>query len=192
MDFSRQYTQDTSVKALSNITQSIKEIFKGNGQDHWVMVFLLFVVIASGADLAADVSHGAAAGHVLQEAGIMFIAFFGFCWMLFSLVRSNNEIKELYQELDSIKSMPQPSSQQMIDAKRRLGEVILLQFAEWKLSKSEQEIGHLLLKGFSLKEISTLRGTAEKTIRQQASSIYKKAGVAGRHVFSAWFIEDLL
>jgi DNA-binding CsgD family transcriptional regulator len=37
-----------------------------------------------------------------------------------------------------------------------------------------------------------LRGTAEKTIRQQASAIYKKAGVAGRHVFSAWFMEDLL
>ncbi len=192
MDFSGQYNQDTSVKTFSSITQSIKEIIKGNGQDHWIMLFLLFVVIASGADLVADVSHGAAAGHVLQEAAIMFIAFFGFCWMLFSLVRSNNEIKELYLELDSIKSMPPLGSQQMIDAKRRLGEVILLQFEEWKLSKSEQEIGHLLLKGFSLKEIATLRGTAEKTIRQQASSIYKKAGVAGRHVFSAWFIEDLL
>ena len=192
MDFSGQYNQDTSVKTFSSITQSIKEIIKGNRQDHWIMLFLLFVVIASGADLVADVSHGAAAGHVLQEAAIMFIAFFGFCWMLFSLVRSNNEIKELYLELESIKNMPQPSSQQMIDAKRRLGEVILLQFEQWKLSKSEQEIGHLLLKGFSLKEIATLRGTAEKTIRQQASSIYKKAGVAGRHVFSAWFIEDLL
>lgn len=192
MDFNWQYGQDILVMTLVSMGQLIKKLIKGNGQDHWIMLFLLFVVIASGADLVADVSHGAAAGHVLQEAGIMFIAFFGFCWMLFSLIRSNNEIKELYQELDSIKSMPQPSSQQMIDAKRRLGEVILLQFAEWKLSKSEQEIGHLLLKGFSLKEISTLRGTAEKTIRQQASSIYKKAGVAGRHVFSAWFIEDLL
>lgn len=37
-----------------------------------------------------------------------------------------------------------------------------------------------------------LRGTAEKTIRHQASSVYKKAGVSGRHAFSAWFIEDFL
>lgn len=192
MDFNRQNNQDNSVKIFPSASIYIKELINGNGQDHWVMLFLLFVVIASGADLVADVSHGAAAGHVLQEAAIMFIAFFGFCWMLFSLVRSHNEIKELYQELESIKSMPKSSSQQMIDAKRQLAEVILMQFEQWKLSKSEQEIGHLLLKGFSLKEISTLRGTAEKTIRQQASSIYKKAGVAGRHVFSAWFIEDLL
>jgi DNA-binding CsgD family transcriptional regulator len=171
---------------------SLTELIKGKGQDHLIMLFLLSVVIASGADLVADISHGAALGHVLQEAVIMLIAFLGLCWMLFSLARSHDEIKQLYQELDSIKSMPQPSSQQMIDAKRRLGEVIILQFEEWNLSKSEQEIGHLLLKGFSLKEISTLRGTAEKTIRQQASSIYKKAEVAGRHAFSAWFIEDLL
>ena len=180
------------MKIILSAVRYLRELVKNNGQDHWLMIFLFFVIIASGADLVADLSHGTSAGHVLQEAAIMSIAFFGFCWMLVSLIRSQKEIAELYQELDSIKSMPQPRSQQMIDAKRRLGEVILLQFEEWKLSKSEQEIGHLLLKGFSLKEISRLRGTAEKTIRQQASAIYKKSGVAGRHVFSAWFIEDLL
>ena len=37
-----------------------------------------------------------------------------------------------------------------------------------------------------------VRGTAEKTIRQQASSIYQKANILGRHSFSAWFIEDFL
>lgn len=167
-------------------------LIKGQVQDKLIMLFLLLVVIASGADLMADVSHGAEAAHVLQEAAVMVIALLGFCCMLVSLVRSQDEIKQLYEELDCIKQMPKPSSQKMIDAKRQLAEVIVIQFEDWKLSKSEQEIGHLLLKGFSLKEIATLRGTAEKTIRQQASAIYKKAGVAGRHVFSAWFMEDLL
>jgi DNA-binding CsgD family transcriptional regulator len=170
----------------------ITKLINGQIQDKLIMLFLLLVVIASGADLAADISHGVETGHVMQEAAVMVIALFGFCWMLISLIRTHDEITQLYDELDSIKELPQPSSQKMIDAKRQLAEVILMQFEEWKLSKSEQEIGHLLLKGFSLKEISALRGTAEKTIRQQASSIYKKAGVAGRHVFSAWFIEDLL
>ncbi len=170
----------------------ISGLIKDPVQDKLIMLFLLLVVIASGADIMADVSHGAEAGHVLQEAAVMVIALLGFCWMLVSLVRSHDEIKQLYDELDSIKEMPQPRSQKMIDARRQLAEVIVMQFEEWKLSKSEQEIGHLLLKGFSLKEISTLRGTAEKTIRQQGSAIYRKAGVAGRHVFSAWFMEDLL
>jgi DNA-binding CsgD family transcriptional regulator len=177
---------------ISTSKKYLQALITEQVQDKLIMLFLLLVVIASGADLMADVSHGAEVGHVLQEAAVMVIALLGFCWMLISLIRSQNEIKQLYEELDSIKEMPQPSSQKMIDAKRQLAEVIIMQFAEWKLSKSEQEIGHLLLKGFSLKEISTLRGTAEKTIRQQASAVYKKAGVAGRHVFSAWFMEDLL
>ena len=50
----------------------------------------------------------------------------------------------------------------------------------------------LLLKGLSLKEIAAVRNTHEKTTRQQASAIYRKAGVTGRHAFSAWFIEDYL
>jgi hypothetical protein len=37
------------------------------------MLFLLLVIIASGTDLMADVSHGAEAGHVLQEAAVMVI-----------------------------------------------------------------------------------------------------------------------
>ncbi len=32
------------------------------------------------------------------------------------------------------------------------------------------------------------RNTVEKTVRQQASSIYQKAGVSGRHAFAAWFL----
>lgn len=170
----------------------LKRLIKGFGQDHLIMLFLLLIVVASAADLIADFSQGVKTGHVLQEALIMVIALLSFFWMLVSLIRSNNEVQALYQELDDIKNMPQPTSQQFIDAKRQLAQVIIVQFDDWKLSKSEQEIGQLLLKGFSLKEISTLRGTAEKTIRQQASAIYKKANLAGRHAFSAWFIEDLL
>jgi DNA-binding CsgD family transcriptional regulator len=37
-----------------------------------------------------------------------------------------------------------------------------------------------------------VRDTHEKTVRQQASAIYRKAGVSGRHAFAAWFIEDFL
>jgi DNA-binding CsgD family transcriptional regulator len=180
------------MKLFSIFSQYIHELKSAQLQDNLIMFFLLLVVIASGADLMADMSQGADTGHVLQEAAVMVVALLGFCWMLVSLIRSHDEVKQLYTELNSIKDLPKPSSQQVIDGRRQLAEMIVIQFEEWKLSKSEQEIGYLLLKGFSLKEISTLRGTAEKTIRQQASSVYKKAGVAGRHVFSAWFIEDLL
>ncbi|HEX6010849.1 MAG TPA: hypothetical protein VFY87_03400 [Geminicoccaceae bacterium] len=56
----------------------------------------------------------------------------------------------------------------------------------------EQEVGLLLLKGFSHKEIARLRNATESTIRQQAASIYQKANLNGRASLSAFFLEDLL
>jgi DNA-binding CsgD family transcriptional regulator len=66
------------------------------------------------------------------------------------------------------------------------------QFGEWKLSRSEQEVGLLLIRGFSMKEIAEIRGVKEKTARHQAASLYAKAGVANRSELASHFIEDLL
>lgn len=63
---------------------------------------------------------------------------------------------------------------------------------KWRLSEAEKEIGLLLLKGLSLREIGEIRGTAERTVRQQSLSIYSKADVAGRAELSAYFMEDFL
>lgn len=161
-------------------------------QEHWIMAFLVLVVVASGGDLLADLSEGVDTAHLVQEAVIMVVAALAVAWIAFSLKMSKIEVSRLHQELEEIRNMPKPDSQEMIDAKRQLAEVISTQFEDWQLSGSEREVGMLLLKGFSLKEIAVLRGTAEKTIRHQASSVYKKAGVSGRHAFSAWFIEDFL
>ena len=73
-----------------------------------------------------------------------------------------------------------------------LGEAIDRQFLTWKLTEAEREIGLLLLKGLSLKEIAAVRVTSERTIRAQARSIYAKAGLSGRAALSAFFLEDLL
>ena len=73
-----------------------------------------------------------------------------------------------------------------------LGEAIDRQFLTWKLTEAEREIGLLILKGMSLKEIAAVRVTSERTIRAQARSIYAKAGLSGRAALSAFFLEDLL
>ncbi len=154
------------------------------------MIFLLLVTIASGADLTADLSEGVDITHITQEGFLMLIAGCAFVWIALKLRASKKAMEQLQAELESVKSMEQPK--ELLVAKQQLSEVISTQFSIWKLSKSEQDIGLLLLKGFSLKEIAALRNTAEKTIRQQASSTYKKSGLSGRHAFSAWFLEDLL
>jgi len=65
------------------------------------------------------------------------------------------------------------------------------QFAEWGLSAAEKEIAMLMLKGLSHKEIATLRGTSEATVRQQAQSIYAKSDLPGKTAFSAYFLDDV-
>lgn len=69
---------------------------------------------------------------------------------------------------------------------------IQLHFEKWGLTKAECEIGILILRGYSLREIAEQRGTSETTTRQQALSLYKKASLEGRHQLSAFFIEHLL
>jgi len=73
-----------------------------------------------------------------------------------------------------------------------LGEAIDRQFLAWQLTEAEREVGLLILKGMSLKEVATVRVTSERTIRAQARSIYAKAGLSGRAALSAFFLEDLL
>ncbi|WDH19987.1 helix-turn-helix transcriptional regulator [Pseudomonas chlororaphis] len=62
----------------------------------------------------------------------------------------------------------------------------------WGLTPSEKEISLLLIKGLSLEEISRVRKTSSKTVRQHAVNIYAKSKIEGRHQLSAYFIEELL
>jgi DNA-binding CsgD family transcriptional regulator len=73
-----------------------------------------------------------------------------------------------------------------------LGEAIEVQFTRWSLTDAEREVALLLLKGLSQKEIATVRAVSERTVREQARSIYAKAGLTGRAALSAFFLEDLL
>jgi DNA-binding CsgD family transcriptional regulator len=73
-----------------------------------------------------------------------------------------------------------------------LGIAIDRQFESWGLTAAEREVALLMLKGFSHKEIGAFRGTTDATVRQQARTIYQKAGVESRTAFCAFFLEDLL
>jgi len=136
--------------------------------------------------------HGVKTAHVIQEAIVLIVAISALAWILQNIRVQSSEIKMLNQQLEDARNLPVSDNARLIDARKTLADIMATQFSDWGLSKSEKEVGQLLLKGLSLKEIAIVRGTAEKTIRQQASSIYQKANVTGRHSFAAWFIEDFL
>src|SRR5690349_8901833 len=73
-----------------------------------------------------------------------------------------------------------------------LGRAIDAQFTTWQLTPTEREIALMLLKGYGLKEIAALTTRSERTVRQHASVVYEKAGVAGRAELAAYFLKDLM
>ena len=161
-------------------------------KESFMLGLFVVIVIASGFDVYYDISHGAPFQHTLKEAGIMLLAFAGAIWLLFSLRAQRAQIDELHQALEQAKDSNNCPDQYVIEARQQFCEMVRHQFETWQLTNSEKEVGWLLLKGLSLKEIAIVRNTLEKTVRQQASAIYRKADLAGRHAFSAWFIEELL
>lgn len=155
------------------------------------MAVLGMVLLASGLDLYTDLANGASFSHFAKEAVVALVAAAFIVWIWLGQRRQAAELQRLKQELAARHDDARMSAE-VQRLRRQLSDVVSKQFAEWQLTDSEQAVGWLLLKGLSLKEIAILRETLEKTVRQQASSIYKKAGLSGRHAFSAWFIEDLL
>jgi len=157
-----------------------------------LLIVFVLVMIASGFDLFTDLAHGATFAHIIKEAVIIALSLLALVWILNGLRLQKEAIERLKQELNKSEQLQQQPGEYILKSRQQLAEVISQQFAEWQLTGSEKEVGMLLLKGLSLKEVSIVRNTLEKTVRQQASAIYKKAGLTGRHAFAAWFIEDLL
>lgn len=77
---------------------------------------------------------------------------------------------------------------QLDQFRRAIGE----QFVEWEATDAERDVGHLILRGLSHKEIARLRTTSEATVRQQAQSLYRKANLPNKGAFSAYFLDDVL
>jgi len=167
-------------------------VFKNYNKEILLIVIFTVVVLASGADFIADVSYGADTKHIIKEAVVVISSIIAIALLMISLKQQKSEIISLRQDLQASNKTNSKAQKYVLDARKKLGNVITQQFSEWMLTNSETEVGWLLLKGLSLKEIAIIRETKEKTVRQQASSIYKKSGVNGRHEFSAWFIEDIL
>lgn len=159
---------------------------------YFIITVLVMLSAISVADLIIDHNEGASMAHMLHE-GIVFVlcvvAAAALMWELRAQKLKNLGLK---QALHDAQREVEHASQSMRDGRLAFAKAISQQFEDWGLSKSESEVAFLLLKGLSLAEIASLRETKEKTVRQQASSLYKKAGVSGRHAFSAWFIEDAL
>lgn len=166
-----------------------------------VAVVLLFSAVALLAmvDLVADFGEGTTLGHVLFEGAVVLLGIGGLAMGLRrmrALGQAERQARwsaaELSQRLALTRAEADRWRTEAKDLLQGLGAAIERQLVRWELTKAESEIGLLLLKGLSHKDIADLRGSSEATVRQQARAVYRKAGVEGRHDLAAFFLEGLI
>lgn len=152
------------------------------------LVFSLSFII----DIFFDLHEKVPFEHILHEFVLLVLAISAAVYqgLLLSrqkkkLVQTEKQLVETTNSYLSWKAKSRHSAQQIRQA-------IDLQFDEWGLSVSEKDVALLLIKGLSMKEVAEIRGTQDKTVRQQATQIYKKAEVNGRQELSAFFLEDIV
>ncbi|MCB1688803.1 MAG: hypothetical protein KDI33_09970 [Halioglobus sp.] len=161
-------------------------------KDLIITIILGAIMVLNLADVVTDINLGVPTWHIIEESLIVLAAGLTVTYLIIEMRRKSRQLEQLTRTLSRADQEMANITEDMRNARKQYSEVIHQQFITWQLTASEQEVAMLLLKGLSFKEISAVRDTREKTVRQQASTIYAKSGVEGRHAFAAWFLEDLL
>jgi DNA-binding CsgD family transcriptional regulator len=157
-----------------------------------VTSILIVIMILNALDVFVDIGLGVPFWHILQEASLVSLSALGATLLIIHMRKKNKELHELAKNLSHATTQVNLLNSKIQEERKRYSLVIKEQFETWGLTPGEQQVALLLLKGLSLKEIASVRETKEMTVRQQASSIYAKSNLVGRHEFSAWFLEDFL
>jgi DNA-binding CsgD family transcriptional regulator len=149
-------------------------------------------MLMNGLDVMIDIGFGMPIWHILQESSLVILSATGAILLILHMRKRNKVLHELAENLADANKQVAILSGKIQAERKRYSLVIKEQFENWGLTTGEQQVAMLLLKGLSLKEVASVRQTKEMTVRQQASSIYAKSGLVGRHEFSAWFLDDFL
>jgi DNA-binding NarL/FixJ family response regulator len=160
-----------------------------------LIVGVLLLIIAGGWAIdifLLDEPHSIWSLHMMIELSVVVISVgsIGFLWLGWkrqseSAKRARAAAKQRRAERNSL----QEQAKKLLHG---LGEAIDEQLRRWGLTDAERETALLLLKGCPHREIATLLGKSERTVRQHSVEVYKKSGLAGRAELAAFFLEDLL
>jgi DNA-binding CsgD family transcriptional regulator len=152
---------------------------------------VIFTLIAW--DLVGDYGDGIDWGHIMIELSVLLTAVLGLGLFWHRFYQSTQfTLRTLQTDLAVAHKEAQlwrDESRELIEG---LGLEIQKQFKRWGLTNAEAEVGLLLLKGFSHQEIANIRMSSERTVREQARALYRKANISGRSALAAFFLEDLL
>ena len=160
--------------------------------------FLLLVVLGGTLDLVLDKPGTLLSWHVAFEVA-MVVASLGFAVSLFNgWRRTAGELKETQatlvaagEELARRLAERDRWRRNAEEAVAGFSRAIDEQFQVWQLSPAERSVALLLLKGAGHKQAAAQLGRSERTVRQHAVEVYRKAGLQGRAELAGFFLQDL-
>lgn len=155
------------------------------------IALLAFILLLLLADLVADLANHAALSHMASEIAAGGLALWGVAALGSRLRAERARSEVLAGDLARAREDAQRWASGASDTLRSLGSAVDAQFARWELTEAERNVAFMLLKGLRLKEIAAARATSERTVRQQALSVYRKARVDGRTELAGFFLEGL-
>lgn len=170
------YLHDIKVKKL------IKSIFAP----------VIFILVLFFIDISLDIDEHIKPKHLAIEFLIYIVAIYiGYIFHRFYQLEKKtiNDVQIDISETNTEIKYWQNQNKSLIEG---LSIKIHEEFKQWGLTQAETDVALLIIKGFSLEEIAGLRGTSERTIRDQAASVYRKAKLRNRIELSAYFLEELL
>ncbi|MDP2307302.1 MAG: helix-turn-helix transcriptional regulator [Pseudomonadota bacterium] len=157
-------------------------------------MFALVALLVTG-DAALDLREGASLWHVSGEALVIALALVGLGALVQRIradrLRLQTEVVRLRGSEETWRTNSNRWEAQATAAVRAFGDAVDSEFERWNLTPSEREVALLILKGMSMKDIATGRGTSERTVRQQATTVYTKAGLDGRAELASYFLDAL-
>lgn len=162
------------------------------GKESYIFLVLsVIIVLLTTIDIVKDLQEGLPLKHISHEVGIVSLCLILICYQVKLIWSKNSQIKAVELKIDEASQENEAIRRQLRKLSGDFQQLIQLQMEQWKFSESEKDIGKLIMKGMNMKEIAHIRETSESTVRQQATSIYRKANVHGRQEFIAYFLEDL-
>ena len=155
-------------------------------------IFVLFVFGTTLGEIIYEFSQGESLGSMADDLFRFLLSLAIMVMFVYEIIIQRNALTDLRTQLEKAKGGLARIDKNSLEIASQYRAVMQKQFDAWNLTASEQDVVIMLLKGLSFREIAELRETREKTVRQQASSVYRKAGVSSRNELAAWFFEDVL
>lgn len=156
------------------------------------LAVLLLLIAAGGAlDLVLDRPVRWLSFHAAYEVALILAAAVTASWLWSGWRRAEREGRALRHTLAERQA---ERDAWRADAERALADfaqAVDRQFSAWRLTPAEREVALDLLRGKSHKEIGSETGRSERTARQHAAAVYRKAGVDGRSGLAGFFLDSL-